>query len=63
MGTGWIPKRPIRSLVIALAILLAAPPFPLPRAQQPPQTAPPQAQQAAQAPAAEGEAPTDAPPF
>src|SRR5215471_8935535 len=36
MGTGWIPKKPIRSLVIALAILLAVPPFPLPRAQQPP---------------------------
>src|SRR5262249_6279624 len=70
MGTGWIPKRPIRSLVIALAILLAVPPFPLPRAQQPPppqapptQTAPPQTQQAAQASAPEGEAPTDAPPF
>src|SRR5215475_4290317 len=61
MGTGWIPKRPIRSLVIALAILLAVPPFPLPRAQQPPP--PPQAQQAAQPPAPEGEAPTDAPPF
>src|SRR5262245_40244248 len=68
MGTGWIPKRPLRSLVIALAMLLAVPPFPLPRAQQPPppqapQTAPPQAPQAAQAPAAEGEAATDAPPF
>src|SRR5262249_38640077 len=36
MGTGWIPKKPIRSLVIALAILLAVPPFSLPRAQQPP---------------------------
>src|SRR5215471_4532527 len=70
MGTGWIPKGPIRSLVIALAMLLAVPPIPLPRAQQPPppqapptQTAPPQAQQAAQASAPEGEAPTDAPPF
>src|SRR5215475_14723162 len=67
MGTGrWIPKRPIRSLVIALAILLAVPPFPLPRAQQPPpppQAPPPQAQQAAQASAAQGEEPTDAPPF
>src|SRR4029450_13915885 len=81
MSTGWIPKRPIRSLVIALAILLTVPPFPLPRAQQPPpppqaprppapptqaqppQAAPPQAQPAAQAPTAEGEAPTDSPPF
>src|SRR5215813_26456 len=67
MRTGWIPKRPIQSLVITLAILLAVPPFPLPRAQQPPpqpaQGPPPQAQQAAQAPSAEGEAPTDAPPF
>src|SRR5882762_10404392 len=49
MGAGWILTRPIRSLVIALAILLAVPPFPLPRAQQ--------------APPAEGEATTDAPPF
>src|SRR5262247_3059733 len=61
MGTGCILKRPLRSLVIALAMLLAVPPFPLPRAQQPPP--PPQAQQAAQPPAPEGEAPTDAPPF
>src|SRR5262245_9759429 len=61
MGTGCIPKRPVRSLVIALVMLLAIPPFPLPRAQQPPP--PPQAQQAAQPPAPEGEAPTDAPPF
>src|SRR5262245_61295473 len=61
MGTGrWIPKRPIRSLVIALAILLAVPPFPLPRAQQAPQ---PQAQPAAQAPADQGDAQTDPPPF
>jgi uncharacterized protein DUF3300 len=65
MGTGrWIPKRSIRSLVITLAILLAVPPFPLPRAQQPPpQAPPPQAQPVAQAPADQGEAPTDAPPF
>src|SRR5436309_3116212 len=49
MDAGWILTRPIRSLVIALAILLAVPPFPLPRAQQ--------------APPAEGEATTDAPPF
>ena len=72
MSTGrWIPKTSIRSLVIALAILLAVPPFPLPRAQQPPpppqgappQAPPPQAQSAAQAPADQGEAPTDAPPF
>ncbi len=44
----WIPKRPIRSLLVVLAILLAAPPVPLPRAQQ---TPPAQ------------EAPTEPPPF
>src|SRR4030095_7681069 len=60
MGTGcWIPKRPIRSLVIALAILLTVPPFPLPRAQQPPP--PPQAPRPP-APPTQAQPPQAAPP-
>src|SRR4029450_3169290 len=60
MGTGcWIPKRPIRSLVIALAILLTVPPFPLPRAQEAPP--PPQAPRPP-APPTQAQPPQAAPP-
>src|SRR6267142_1303892 len=62
MGTGrWIPKRPIRSLLVVLAVLLVMPPFPLPQAQQTPPAPPPPA--AAQAPPTEGDASTEPPPF
>jgi uncharacterized protein DUF3300 len=59
MGTAWIPKRPIQSLVIALAILLAVPPFPLPRAQQPP---PPTQAPRPPAPPTQAQPPQAAPP-